>query len=247
MKKSLKAVITLGSLSLLMTACSANSDNKANDRDAAIAAAIAHDPVVQMTANSKNGAAIQTVEDAYTGMRDVRAARLAIFDGAGPAAKTYVDDATTRLTAAFESAGQQKVYKDGKLVEGAYVPIDVAMAVAEDYSANPAKTAKIAEANGHLANGDQKKAAEVLRLADVNVMTSVALLPVGNSLQLLADATRLLRDGHYYDANLALKALEDSVVVQDYDVDGVPAAKPTVVKAAPTTPVPATAATSKAG
>ena len=36
------------------------------------------------------------------------------------------------------------------------------------------------------------------------------------------DAVKLMGEKKYYEANLALKAVEDSIIVERYDVDGVP-------------------------
>lgn len=231
MKKLVARTVALGSLTALVAACSSNAETKAKEKDSVITTAVAHDPVVQATSNAKNAGIIKTVDDAYMAMREIRAARLAIFDGSGPAATTFVNEASTKLKTALELAGNIKVSKAGEIVEGGYVPFDVSMAIGEDYTASPKKTAQIAEANGHLKEGNQQKAVEVLRLADINVLTTAALLPVDATMEHITDAANLLKQGKYYDANIALKAIEDSVVVQAYDVNGVPVKTPAIAKA----------------
>lgn len=39
------------------------------------------------------------------------------------------------------------------------------------------------------------------------------------------DATKMIGEGKYYEANLALKAAEDSVVIETYAIDAVPQRK----------------------
>ena len=100
MKKSLLQTVALATLVATVSACSADGGNKDKGSDADLTVATTVDPVVQATGNAKNTATVKTVEDAYTAMREIRAARLAIFDGSGPAAISFVNDASKKLEAA---------------------------------------------------------------------------------------------------------------------------------------------------
>ncbi|MDM8010915.1 MAG: YfdX family protein [Parasphingorhabdus sp.] len=226
MKKPLLQAVAMGALVATISACSANGGAKDKGADAELAVATAVDPVAQATGNAKNTGVIRTVEDAYTAMREIRAARLAIFDGSGPAAISFVNDAAKKLEAAKTAGEKAKPQVEGAGVEAGLIPFDTSMAIAEDYTATPQKALKVKEANSHLAKGDRKTAIEKLRLADINVLTTVALLPVGPTMDHLTDAANLLEQDKYYDANIALKAIEDSVMVQTYDANGVPAKTP---------------------
>jgi YfdX protein len=224
MKKSILNAAAVVSLAALATACSANADTSAKDESMTVSTTM--DPVVQATTNAKNTAAVRTVDDAYTAMREIRAARLAIFDGSGPAAKSFVNDAAEKLAAAKTEAAKIALKTTEPEADGGYIPFDMSMTIAEDFTASPAKAEKIKEANGHLAKGHHKKAQEVLRLADINVLTAAALLPVDKTMNAIARAEAFLEQGKYYDANLVLKGIEDGVIIQTYDVDGKPVVAP---------------------
>ncbi len=233
MEKSLLQTVALATLVATVSACSADGGNKDKGSDADLTVATTVDPVVQATGNAKNTATVKTVEDAYTAMREIRAARLAIFDGSGPAAISFVNDASKKLEAAKITNEKMKPKADEAKIEAGLIPFDMSMSIAEDYTATPQRALKVKEANAHLAKGDRKTAIEKLRLADINVLTTVALLPVGPTMDHLTDAANLLEQDKYYDANLALKAIEDSVIVQAYDANGAPTKTPTKSAAAP--------------
>lgn len=184
------------------------------------------DPVHTVTNKAKNQAAIKSVDEAYRAMREIRAARFAIFDGSTAAAQTLVDAASSDMAKAKNAAANAMPENAKAGTAPDLAPFDVWMAIGENYVLTPAKQQSIAKANEHLAKGDRQKAAETLRLADINVLTNAALVPTGSASEHLAEASQLLKAGKFYDANLALKAIEDSVVIQSFDVDGVPQARP---------------------
>ena len=104
-----------------------------------------------------------------------------------------------------------------------YVPFDTSVALAEDFKPTNAQIEKIKEANEHFAQGQQKKAAEILKLADVGMVVNAAFLPINGSVTHVDDAARLIAEGSYYEANLALKAVEDSAVLETYTAEAIPA------------------------
>tara|TARA_R110000824_G_scaffold237486_9_gene426271 strand:- start:324 stop:1064 length:741 start_codon:yes stop_codon:yes gene_type:complete len=222
MKKSLLQAAALVSLTALIAGCSASSKADATD----VSVVTTMDPVVQATTNAKNTTAVRTVEEAYTAMRDIHAARLAIFDGSGPAAKSFVNDAAAKLAVSKTEAEKIALKTTEPETAGGYIPFDMAMTVSENFTASPAKAAKIKEANEHLSKGDHKKAHEILRLADINVLTTAALLPVDQTMDRITTAANFLEKGDYYAANMVLKSIEDSVIIQAYDMDGKPVVAP---------------------
>ncbi len=183
------------------------------------------DPVHSVTNKAKNLAAVKSVDEAYRAMREIRAARFAIFDGSTEAAQTLVDAALSDIAKAKTAAAEAMPTNAKAAIAPDLAPFDVWMAVGEDYVLTPAKQQSIAKANEHLAKGDQQKAAETLRLANINILTNAAMVPTVSAAEHLTEASQLLKAGKYYDANLALKAIEDSVIIQSFDVDGVPQAK----------------------
>lgn len=198
------------------------------------------DPVHAVTSKAKNLAAIKSVDEAFRAMREIRAARFAIFDGSTDAAQTLVDAALSDMAKARKAAANAMPSNAKAGIAPDLAPFDVSMAVGEDYVLTPAKQQSIAKANEHLAKGDQQKAAETLRLANINVLTNAALVPTVSASEHLTEASELLKAGKYYDANLALKAIEDSVVIQSFDVDGVPQARASAKVTPSTGPAKAT-------
>lgn len=190
---------------------------------AAPAPAAKPDAVAAATQTADQKALLKTVDEAYKAMREVRAARLAIFNGQTDVATNLVNDAAADMEAA-QAALPTHAIRDKKApdAEDAYLPIDASMTLAEGFVPSAEKQATIDEANQHLANGDSRKAAEVLKLAKIDVTISTALIPARAGLAHIRDAAKLMGEQKYYEANLALKAAENLVVIDTYSLDGVP-------------------------
>jgi len=62
-------------------------------------------------------------------------------------------------------------------------------------------------------NGDQEGALATLRLVELGLATRVVSMPLKETDKHLKDAISLLDEGSYHEANLALKAIEDELVV----------------------------------
>lgn len=77
----------------------------------------------------------------------------------------------------------------------------------------PQKSAAIKKANEHLAKGEHQKAAEVLKLASVDVAYSRVMMPLAATQTHLQSAADLVAKKQYYEANLALKAVQDGLKV----------------------------------
>jgi Ser-tRNA(Ala) deacylase AlaX len=105
----------------------------------------------------------------------------------------------------------------------AYIPFDTSMALAEGFVPDEAKQAALTKANTHLEKGEKANAVEALKLANIDVSVSAAMIPAAISLKHVEDAVKLLSEKKYYEANLALKAVEDSVLVETYDINAIPA------------------------
>jgi len=219
MNKTISKAVALGALTCFATACSANSKTDDEKAPTEILASTS-DAVAKATANANSEDLMKTADEAHSAMREIRAARLAIFDGSGPSAKLFVQDAINNLEAS-KKLSRKIASKDAKAEED-YIAFDMAIDIAEGFDVSSEKSEKIAEANKHIGKGDHKKAVETLKLADINVMTSAALIPVNSAIANLKNAERFITQGKFYDANLSLKAVEDSVLVQAFDVDGKP-------------------------
>lgn len=166
--------------------------------------------------------------DGFAVLQDLRMTRLSIFDGKIDRAKTDIGKAIAELQkaktddSAFSAAeadlkpptsASKPASADAKpsTTPVTWLPVNGAMMLGEDFTATPEKKAAVAAANAKLHKGDHKEAAEVLRLADINVLFVVELAPLNATLAGLEQAKTLIDGGHYYEANQALKGVEDGM------------------------------------
>ncbi|TYC69018.1 YfdX family protein [Stappia sp. BW2] len=200
------------------------ADSKAPTAVEQTATTPAKDAVATATQSSEENAILKTADDAYQAIREVRAARIAIFNGQPDQATNFVNGAKKDFEAA-QTAMSTYAIKDKKTPkEGdSYLPFDSSLSLAEGFVPTQDKQETLLKANEHLAKGESKKAAEILKLANVDVTVTAALVPANASVAHVTDAAKLIGEKKYYEANLALKAIEDSVVVENYSVDAVPA------------------------
>lgn len=169
---------------------------------------------------------IKVSEDALATLRNVHGARLAIFNGSPDKAQTYTDAAASRVAASMKDVDQyaldvKKPVKDDE----EYVPFNASLAVAETLVPDEAKMKTIAKANEHLHKGETKKAIEVLKLGQIDVALTADLIPLKLAKAHIDDATKLIGEHKYYEANLALKSVEDAVLIETYAIDQVPQLK----------------------
>ena len=163
--------------------------------------------------------------DVAVAFRTLHMARLAIFEADPAAAKKLLADARAALAKAkVDSTAFVKAETELKAPKGmeaaptaatgpavAWLPIDGQLTLGEDFVATPAKAAAVAEANKHLEKGQRKEAIEKLKLADVNVMFTMALAPLDRTMADVDMAAKLMDEGKYYEANAAMKKAEDGV------------------------------------
>ncbi len=182
------------------------------------------DAVTRAYDASKQAAVIRTADDAFKGMREIRAARIAIFNGDTDSAVNFAHDARTFLGAAEAMMADYEVKTVKTAAEGdGYMPFDGSISLSEGYVATPEKQTILQEANELLRTGEHHSAIEKLKLADIDVTTSVAMIPVKKSISHVETAEKLMKEGRWYQANLALKAVEDSVLVESFDINSAPA------------------------
>ena len=167
---------------------------------------------------------------------DVVAARQDLFEAhvdqakrqlaaAESALQTAQTDKTAYLKPARDLRGQ-----DGKLMQisaqdakaTAWLPIWSGMALRDDYVATPAKNQAVAQANEKIQQGDTKAAGEILKVAGVDVDYSTAVLPAQETLDLVHRANRELGHEQYWQANLTLKQVQNSLRYDNANVDVTP-------------------------
>jgi hypothetical protein len=167
----------------------------------------------------------QISKESATAMRQLRFARVAIFDGQPERAEKYLYSAKENLSKAQTGAPKLTVtVKSQKKVGGKtitkqeekettdLVAIDAWLGLSEDFIASPEKKAKIKEANEHLKKGESGKAIDILRAADIGVSVTRVFMPVKATLKHVDKAIGLLKNHKYYEANLALKGAEDGLI-----------------------------------
>lgn len=188
------------------------------------ASSVSKDAVAKVSETAKDDAIIKTVDDAYKAMREIQAARLAIFNGSTDDASKLVDEAQVSMKAAQDQAKAYEIKTAKQANEGdAYIPFDTSLTLAEGFKPTTEKQAAIDKANEHLSKGHHKEAVEVLKAGNIDVVASAALIPANASLSHINDAVSLMKDKKFYEANLALKAVQDSVIVDSYGTDAIPA------------------------
>ncbi|MGB0723391.1 MAG: YfdX family protein [Gammaproteobacteria bacterium] len=165
---------------------------------------------------------VKVSKDALLGVRDVHSARLAIFNGESERARIFVDAAKTRIDLAVNEAREYALDIKAPKSDDYYVPFDASLTIMGAYEPSEKKARHIAKANRHVRRGEQKQAVAELKLAEIEVAVSTGLVPIEFAQEHVAQASRLVADHKYYEANLALKAIDDSVVVETFAVDELP-------------------------
>jgi hypothetical protein len=170
-------------------------------------------------------------EAGNSAMRDIRSARLAIFNGQPTAAIKLMEGAKTSIGQAEKEAPTfvttSTMMINGKAVEKMSgkeevnkVPFDGQLVLGDNFVMTPEKKTHIDKANEHLQKGEHTKAVEELRLGDIDVNFARELMPVAKADKGVDEAIKLATDGKYYEANLALKAIEDGVTIDSVNIFG---------------------------
>jgi hypothetical protein len=229
-------------VALATTAILASSAALAADQPNKSSAATATQPTAATQATAKELGKLSA--DGLKAFRDVRLARLAIFDGQADQAKKYVDEAKAAITkaktddTAFIKAEASLKPPAGVSQRGtaqggadkatqsttptAWLPVDGGLTLGEDFVATPAKAAGVAKANEQLKKGDHKQAMETLKLSEVDVAFVMEVAPLDKTLSGIDNAAQLIDSGKYYEGNQALKGVEDGVRFDVADVNSGP-------------------------
>lgn len=166
---------------------------------------------------------LKTADDALSAMTQVRAARIDILENRIDAAKTAVSDATRSLAMAEADIGALGINGFGASdPDVEYLPFDMSMSLTETFSETEENKLALQKAYGLFESADPDEAIEVLRIAEIDVSVSTALLPAQESMMHLQDASAFLSEGKYFEANLALKRIEDAVLIDTFEIDAIP-------------------------
>lgn len=167
---------------------------------------------------------LNTADQALATLTHVRNARMALFDNKVEVAKSEVAEATKALTQGEADLKALRVADTEKVdAKPEYLPFDMSMMLTDSFQPTTENKEALQKAHGLMQTGNNDAAIEVLRLASVDVNISAAMLPDVPSMESLKTATNLIDSENYFDANLALKSIEDSVIVRSFSIDAIPA------------------------
>ncbi len=167
---------------------------------------------------------LKTADEALATLTHVHAARMALFDNDMDVAKAEVTKATKALTEGETDLTALHVADTEKTdTKAEYLPFDMSMMLSSTFQPTKESKAALEKANAQMQGGDQDSAIETLRIASVDLNISAALLPDASSMETLKQASKLIDDRDYFEANLALKSIEDSVIVRTFGIDAIPA------------------------
>ena len=197
-------------------------------------------------APAKNGLTqdlMKVSDDGYSAIRAIHLARVAIFNGDTKTATEMLDKAKKDLDAATKDAqtfaADNKAADHGKKADDKsasdkmdLIPIDGEIGIADTFVPSTEKKKHIDKANEHLKAGHSKDAIEELQLGEIDVVFTRVMLPLESTKKRVADAEKLAGEHKYYEANLALKAAEEGIVIDAVDLIGTPTPPSTASAAA---------------
>lgn len=162
---------------------------------------------------------IKISEDTMLSMRDINDARLALFEGQPEKARTEVDAALTRINVALDEAEQYALKVEAPKQDDWYVPFDTQVTLMDMFEHEDAKADTHGTANRHMRKGKPMEAVDTFKLRDEDLAISAGLVPVRFAKQHIVEAADLINKGDYYEANMALKAVDDAVIVHTVAID----------------------------
>ena len=186
--------------------------------------------------NTSTQELLRVSSNGFAAIRAIRAARVAIFNGQPNVATTMLSKASVDLNAAAKDAptfvATAEATMNGKVVAEEveagkvnWIPIDGQVSLADTFVVSKERSQHIKNANNYFKNGQSKQAIEELRLAAINVTCTRVLMPLTTTTNWVAQATKLIGQQKYYEANLALKAAEDGLVVNSASLVEMPQVK----------------------
>lgn len=170
---------------------------------------------------------------------EIQQARLAIFSGHPAEATKLIRNAQQSMKAAqVDNTAFMKAEADLKTPPSmtyqssstknrtpvSWLPVGADVTVTDDFAAKPSQAKAMASANEQLKKGKPGAAMHVLKLADVNVSYTMAVVPLKQTVADVDKAAGLLSAEKYYEANQTLKQVQDSVRYDWVDLKALPQA-----------------------
>ncbi|WP_172328826.1 YfdX family protein [Mangrovicoccus sp. HB161399] len=153
----------------------------------------------------------------------IHQARAELYDGQKDAAAKLLDEASTQLGTAKGDLKQMLVAdtKSGS-EDPVYLPVDVQIGYGETFVPDDSSRQALSEAGAQLQSDQPDKALETLRVANLDMQVIAAMMPLDQASAHLSDAQKAIGSGDTASAQASLAALEDSVVVQGWNIDAIP-------------------------
>ena len=168
----------------------------------------------------------------HSAMMNIGDARLAIFNGDPKSAVKLMESAKTFLAQADKDAPSTgDAASDANAKPGATnttgpkmrsLPVDGQLVLADDFVMTPEKKVHVDKANESFKKGDHATGLAELRLGAIDVNYTRWWLPIAPTETHLEKAIKLASESKYYEANLALKAIEDSVTMDSISFGDLP-------------------------
>ena len=156
-------------------------------------------------------------QDGNAALREIEAARLAIFTGKPKRAIEEIQKAKVSIEKGQGAAAEFLVNvkpASGSAGKPEMIPVDGQLMVMDDFVPTDEKKAHVATANEHFKNGEQEAGLKELSLSDVKIVYNRLWMPVMPTIKRLDQALKLMDEHKFYEANLALKAIGDSLTVE---------------------------------
>ena len=187
------------------------------------------------SANAATGKLTQTAADSQMArlsskgsqaFTDVALARAAIFNGHTTVARKLITAAQADLTSAAKDdtavtkAESQLTPPPGATVPQskstsasppiAWLPVGADITVADDFGSKPEQATALSSANEKLGKGQRVSAMQTLKLANVKIAYTMALVPLKQTITNVDEAAHLIASDKYYQADQKLKSVQDS-------------------------------------
>ncbi|MGQ7932411.1 YfdX family protein [Paraburkholderia sp. D1E] len=176
---------------------------------------------------------------------EIQQARVAIFSGRPNQATMLVKKAQQSMKAAqADNTAFMKAESDLKTPPSityqsssakgttpvSWLPVGADVTVTDEFAGKPSQAKAVASANEQLKKGKPGAAMQVLKLADVNVSYTMAVVPLKQTVADVDKAAGLLTMDKYYEANQTLKQVQDSVRYDWVDLKALPQSGSVVAK-----------------
>ena len=167
----------------------------------------------------------EMADKGFAAARAIGLARMAVNDDKVEAAKKILSDARELLGKVEQlnrpvtvtedvKMGDKEVHREEATITPDMIPIYSETRIVEAFEPDSAKAKAVEEAQQHLSQGDRKKALEVLKLAEVELVTREVRMPIGATVAAVDQALAFIDQGKLHEANLELKKATDGFVEQ---------------------------------